>query len=354
MCRTLYGYFIVRHSITEGESLFGLAVEKVRGLGKTAVLGKLLARQSAFAYRAGFVDKAKTLLSEAVDIAETHQDGQEIAFALARLADTYRAANELDIAESFAQRSLTLSRQLDDPQSLAGALITLGAVYHATLEFEKSRPLNEESLAIYRTINDNYGIYTTSNNLGVDSENLGFPDDADEYYQFAIEAARKLGDSDSEAVSRFNMGHNSRDINTGIVHMQKSLMLFQQGGQPNLIAYVTVHLGVCYLRQGNHSEAWQCARHGLKKALDFSLQSVIAYGLFLAVKLLYEEGEMETAVSIIHALHNHPMVNAHLEKEIEAWLDEHPAPEHDTNDQHKALEEWANIVLAYHLPNKSD
>ncbi|MCP4416704.1 MAG: AAA family ATPase, partial [Chloroflexi bacterium] len=351
MCKTLYGCFIVCQSIIEGESLFGLAVEKIRTLGETAVLGKMLARQGAFAYRAGFFDKAKTLLAEALHIAKTHHHEQEVAFALARLADAHRLANELDLAESFAQQCLTLSRQLDDPQSLAGALITLGAVYHGRLEFEKSRPLNEESLVIYRTINDNFGIYTASNNLGVDFQNLGQPDVADKYYQFAIEAARTLGDTDSEAVSYFNMGDNSQDSKIEIAHIQKSLELFQQGGQLYLIAYVMVQLGEGHLRQGSRSEAWQYARGGLQKSIGYSWEPVIADGLFLAAKLLYEDGEGKTAVSIIHALHSHPMAKAHLIKKIKGWLDKHsvihPSPEHDTDSQQNSLETWAKKVLAY-------
>jgi predicted ATPase/DNA-binding SARP family transcriptional activator len=350
MCKTLYGCFIVRQSIIEGESLFGLAVKMVRSLGETAVLGKLLARQGAFAYRVGFLDKAKTLLTEALHIAETYHHEEEIAFALARLADTHRLANELDAAESYAQRSLTLSRQLNSPQTLAGALITLGAIYHGTLEFEKSRPLNEESLTIYRSINDNYGIYTASNNLGIDFQQLGQPDVANEYYLYAIEAARTLGDLDSEAVSYFNMGDNSGDIKTGIAYIQKSLALLQQGGQSHTIAYVTVQLGEHYLRQGSRLEAWQCAQQGLQKAVDFVLKPVIAYGLFLAAKLLYEDGEGETAVSIIHLLHNHPTSKAYLKKQIGSWLAEHPAasppPKRDT-DEAKTPEAWANVVLTH-------
>ncbi|MCP4419400.1 MAG: hypothetical protein GY805_22530, partial [Chloroflexi bacterium] len=74
-------------------------------------------------------------------------------------------------------------------------------------------------------------------------------------------------------------------------------------------------------------------------------------GLFLAAKLLYEDGEGKTAVSIIHALHSHPMAKAHLIKKIKGWLDKHsvihPSPEHDTDSQHNSLETWAKKVLAY-------
>jgi predicted ATPase/DNA-binding SARP family transcriptional activator len=356
MCKTLYGCFIMRQFLSEGERWFELAVEKVRILGETAVLGKLLARQSAFAYRAGYIDKAKTLLSEALHIAETYHQKEEIAFALARLADVHRLTNELDAAEAYAQQSLTLSRQLDDPQTLAGALITLGAVYHGTLEYERSRPLNEESLALYRAINDNFGIYTASNNLGIDFQQLGQPDVADKYYQYAIEAARMLGDLDSEAVSYFNMGDNSQNIEAKIANIQKSLSLFRQGGQPYFIAYVTVQLGECHLRQGNRSGAWQCTRQGLQKAVDFSWSPIIADGLFLAAKLLYEDGAKETAVSIIHLLHNHPTSKAYLKKQIGSWLSEHastpPLPKRDT-DEPKTPEAWANVVLTNTAANHS-
>jgi len=186
MLPSLYHFHETRGWFEEGEATFGKAARrfssKTRTDEQTLLLGRLLARQGAFAHRLGHYQQATHVLQESLSILRSTNAGEELAFTLSFMADLARSLGKYEVSRQLCQQSLALFREVDDKWGIAGELHNLGVAAYHLGDFDQARDYYYDSLARSRQLDDPYGIVTSLIGIGVLAHDLEDYQQAEQLY----------------------------------------------------------------------------------------------------------------------------------------------------------------------------
>ncbi|HET8985886.1 MAG TPA: tetratricopeptide repeat protein, partial [Trueperaceae bacterium] len=186
------------------------AVATCRGIGENAELVQvLLALGGNALWHLGEYDEAKTMLREALDLAQTAGDGRATARALHGLANISLYRGEPD-AEELYQRSLAIRRDVGDELGVANSLNNLGIIAANGGDSTKGEDLFRQSLAIRRRLGDVSGVAVVVNNLGYMAAERGDRATARRLFDQSLDLRRELGDRLGMAVSLNNLADLAR------------------------------------------------------------------------------------------------------------------------------------------------
>lgn len=217
-----------------------------RGIGDDAELVQvLLALGGNALWHLGEYDAAKTLLREALDLAQAAGDGRATARALHGLANISLYRGESGEAEQQYQQSLAIRRDVGDELGVANSLNNLGIIAANGGDGAKGEDLFRQSLAIRRRLGDVSGVAVVVNNLGYMAAERDDLSTARRLFDQSLDLRRELGDRLGMAVSLNNLADLARresdtTLATGLY--RQSLRLAHEAGNRREAATALVGL----------------------------------------------------------------------------------------------------------------
>ena len=209
-------------------------VATCRGIGDTEELVlTLLALGGNSLWNLGEYDEARTLLAEALELAEGTSDGRATARALHGLGNIALYRGEAEEASTLYHRSLALRRAIGDELGVANSLNNLGIIAANGGDGSGAEDLFRQSLAIRRRLGDVAGVAVVINNLGYMAAERGELASARRLFHQSLDLRRDLGDRLGMAVSLNNLADVARresDISTATEYYQQSLRLAHETG----------------------------------------------------------------------------------------------------------------------------
>lgn len=193
---------------------------------------EVLYQRSAFLYRTGKGDEARSLLERALGIIRTttHNTFQEIR-ALLLLSGIACAESRPDEAKGYASQALALAKAGGMENLTTLGLIELGGAFILKRQF----------------------------------------DDAEKYLKQALEFAEKYKSSFNEARAHFELGRmyiQKEGLDEGLFHLERALEFYRRVGLAKEIIEILLLKGRGTLLKGNHEAAFRI----LEEASEFSKQ----------------------------------------------------------------------------------
>jgi putative nucleotidyltransferase with HDIG domain len=167
---------------------------------------ELLERAAACERRGGLGEAS--MLYEQV-IARQDLGPAELSVALRKRGSIHRRRHELDRARTLLQQACDVAASTDDATLLAESLNSLAMLHFASCEWEQARQLLNEALAAGST---DQGLHARiEQNLGIMANVEGELDVALDHYHRSLSGFRAAGDTQGCAVAYHNIGMNSAD-----------------------------------------------------------------------------------------------------------------------------------------------
>jgi predicted ATPase/DNA-binding SARP family transcriptional activator len=204
MLEPLFVLFDRRGEYEEAARTFGRAAARCHG-SRPALRARLLARQGALSLRAGRLDVARALLSQALDAARAAGEVTESAFILDRMGVALYQLGRFEEAMACQEESLKLRRGVGDRAGVATSLNNLGSLAYATGAYADAVHRFTESLRLHEELCDEPGTILSLHNLAYTELMLGRPDDAWPRFEAALERARATGSGALVARSLCNL-----------------------------------------------------------------------------------------------------------------------------------------------------
>jgi predicted ATPase/DNA-binding SARP family transcriptional activator len=218
----LFVVFDRRGEYEEAARAFGRAVARCPG-SRPALKARLLARQGALSLRAGRLDVAQELLSQALEAARAAGEVTDSAFILDRMGVALYQLGRFEEATACQEESLSLRRGVGDRTGVATSLNNLGSLAYATGSYVDAVDRFTESMRLYEELCDEPGTILSLHNLAYTELMLGRTDDAWPRFEAALERARATGSGPLIARSLCNLasaaqalGH-SEDARDGFI-----------------------------------------------------------------------------------------------------------------------------------------
>ena len=156
-------------------------------------------------WRQGALDEARTLLDEALALAEQHGNQVEAAQALLNLGTIAYFTGDPVTAQTRWKGSLATYKALGNQRRQARCLSNLVATAHGLGDMLGARAYSMEALAIYRAISDRRGESDALCNLAGMARELGDLDTARSSYEEALALYRAIGDQGGQALVLNNL-----------------------------------------------------------------------------------------------------------------------------------------------------
>ncbi|MCK4757240.1 MAG: tetratricopeptide repeat protein, partial [Thermoplasmata archaeon] len=198
----------VRTSKGEFEgSLEVLAEAKELAEVDTAEYGRIIFAEGYSYLRKGDYDKAMSLSSEAVNIAEkAGTDKKDIGKALRAIGMIYHSKGDYDTALQYFEKSLAVMEEIGEEYGIASVLNNIGVVYKIKGELDKALEFYERSLEIKERIGDKQGVAMSLGNIGNVHWNRGDMERALESHERSLEIKEKVGDEHGMSTTLNNLG----------------------------------------------------------------------------------------------------------------------------------------------------
>ena len=235
----LYWFYEMRTRFVEGETAFGLAAQALRRLpaARPALLGRVLARQGAFAIMAEDYAAAEKVLSEASTLARSSEDLAEVAFVLNRQGQLEERQGKWRAAIAILEQSLHLSERIGDERSMAETLFEMANVYSAGVGgWHKVFELEQRTLELSRKLKLSQQTAYALEGLGTCLLFLGRYAEAKAYYEESLPMFRELGDWLGYAKALNGLGGTIAESDptqwrTGVQYQAESIVLLRKLGQ---------------------------------------------------------------------------------------------------------------------------
>lgn len=313
MLPSLYYFYETRGWFEEGEIAFTMATNQIASDPlsdeQSLLLGRLFARQGAFAHRLGHYQKAAKALEASLSMLRDTRARDELAFTLSFMADLARSLGEYEESRQFCQESLTIFKEVNDRWGIAGELHNLGVAAYHLGEFDNALNYYNESLTRSRELDDPYGIVTSLIGIGALSQDLGNYEEAERLYVESLARSETLDDRYGAAASLINLGrvyYLTGDLKTGKQHCQTGLEICRDLGDRWGIAAALINLGdiACRLESFQESRAYfKEALHIVTGLKSEPLAIEILVGM---AALLADTGNEEVALELLMPVLNHP------------------------------------------------
>jgi predicted ATPase/DNA-binding SARP family transcriptional activator/Tfp pilus assembly protein PilF len=211
MSEPLFVLFDRRGDYEDAACAFGRAVAGCPEF-RPALRARLLARQGALSLRAGRLDMAQALLTEALDLARAAGEVTESAFILDRLGVALYQLGHFEEARARQEESLVLRRGIGDRAGVATSLNNLGSLAYAMGAYADAVQRFTESLRLYDELIDEPGAILSLHNLGCTELMLGRTDDASARFEAALQRAQATGSGELVARSLCNLANASHAL----------------------------------------------------------------------------------------------------------------------------------------------
>jgi predicted ATPase/two-component SAPR family response regulator/Tfp pilus assembly protein PilF len=243
----------------EGEVFFGRAAQALRGTvqgtAHEIILGRLLARQGAFARYLSEYDQANRLLKQALAILG---DGTDAAFSLNYLGEVARLQCKYEQAQAHHQAAKALCEQNGDAWEMALCLSGLGSVAYRQGAYERAMAYYRQGLAIRQELGDQRGVGHSLNDLGVTTYRMGDYEQAHHLLSESLAVRQGFKDYSNIPPTLNNLGliadvlgqyEKAKEL------YQQSLVIRRETGERWGIALGLNNLGVVSHRLGEYEEA---------------------------------------------------------------------------------------------------
>jgi predicted ATPase/DNA-binding CsgD family transcriptional regulator len=306
MLPSLYFFHETRGWFEEGEVTFGKAAEcftfETRTDQQTLLLGRLLARQGAFAHRLGHYKKAAQVLEASLSILRGTSAHEELAFTISFMADLSRSLGNYDASMQLCLKSLALFYEVDDKWGIAGELHNLGVAAYHLGDFGEASNYYNESLTRSRELDDPYGIVTSLIGIGALAQDQGNYEEAERLYAESLSISEALVDRYGIAASLINLGrvyYLTGDLQTGKQRCQKGLEICKELGDRWGIAAALINLGdiSCGLENFQDSKAY--FREALQIVTEMNSESLAIEIMVGMSALLMATGHEESALDLL-------------------------------------------------------
>jgi predicted ATPase/DNA-binding SARP family transcriptional activator len=229
MLEPLFVLFDRRGDYEEAAGAFGRAADRCPG-SRPALRARLLARQGAMWLRAGRVDVARALLSQALDAAGVAGEVTESAFILDRLGVALYQSGRFEEALACQGESLKLRRGVGDRAGVATSLNNLGSLAYAMGAYTDAMHRFTESLRLHEELVDEPGSILSLHNLAYTELMLGRLDDAWARFDGALERARATGSNALVARSLCNLANATHALGRSVDARDRYLEALQVAG----------------------------------------------------------------------------------------------------------------------------
>lgn len=360
----LYRLWEARGWIHEGRELFRSAAEAMAPDGphpprdpeRRRLLGRLIARQGAFAELCDDFDQAGTLLQRARQLLRTDEDPAELAFALASLSFVARAEGRFEQGHALAQESLDLYRSAGDTLGMAGALNSLGVHHYLLGEYDEAKRCYRESLAAYRAGGEARAGWKPLNNLAGVAMAERDHAEARRLLEAALENQRARQSPRGVANALQNLGLvacRSGDYDQADRWVEEGNALARDMGFRGLVAHGLSTQGNIRMGRGDYAGALQAHHRAMRTACDVGdLPLALAVIIDLA-RLHADRGHRDQALRLLRIARNHPACDQDSRRDadtLRADLGDDPQPDDDLQpahlDSHQLRDAVAEIIAS--------
>ncbi|MBI1797600.1 MAG: tetratricopeptide repeat protein [Candidatus Eisenbacteria bacterium] len=226
--------------------------ELLRAIGRTQYLtGKPVEAQKTYD---GAIAQYQALETQA----RAAGDELAVARALRQLAKLYFFRGDLDRSRTVIEEAIRLAEAHGDDALRAASLNNLAGVHYQRGELEEALGCHHRVLAIRERLGDEEGLGQTHKNIGIIEYRLGELRDAAIHLEEALTTYRKIADRRGEAVTLRHLGnlHYERgDHAAAQGHWESSLSLCRELGSNQDLSACLNNLGVLHLEQGRYATA---------------------------------------------------------------------------------------------------
>jgi predicted ATPase/DNA-binding SARP family transcriptional activator/Tfp pilus assembly protein PilF len=279
--------------LQEGETLIGLAVERMQALVAEAdqpprnlriILSRLLAEQACFLNRRGMYDRAIAAAQASVDLA-AQADGlsaQSQAKAYLQWGRALLRQGQFEAARAMLEQTLTLAQAASLREVEMDCLRSLGNVSHGQSDYASAGNYYEQALSMSREISDRWGESAALANLGLVSNQQGNYVGARAYYEQALDISCAIGDRWGETLALINLGYvfnQQGDYVKARVYYRQTLRLARETGDRQNESMALACLGLLSHHLGDDGAARDYARQALRIAREIGDRYVQGYAL---------------------------------------------------------------------------
>ncbi|MCW2974895.1 MAG: repeat-containing protein [Actinomycetia bacterium] len=161
-------------------------------------------------------------------------------------------------ARTRYEESLTIRRRLGDRKMMASVLSNLGVVAEYEGDYEASRSLHEQALGLRTDLGDRWAIAVSMTNLGMIAVLQERYEQARERFDEAMRLNREVGDSWMVAISHNNLGNANRglgDFAAAREHYAESLRAYREYDDQWALAFLLEDIAMLAALEGRPEPA---------------------------------------------------------------------------------------------------
>jgi predicted ATPase/class 3 adenylate cyclase len=174
--------------------------------------------------------------------------------------------NNLDLAKLYLEEDLAFRKGIGDKVGAANTLRWLGEFAFLLDDWEKAKILYNESQDLFLQAKSIYDYLYLLLAMGYIEHSQGNYDQAAQYYQSALDLARKRGEITAIYQAAFSLGYLAiiqRNYTEAAIIYERNLELMRKHDHPAYIAFSLVDLGYLAWEQGDYKGAEQKFDEGL-------------------------------------------------------------------------------------------
>ncbi len=208
--------------------------------------------------RTGDYDKAMELLSDALELAKSIGDKDEIAEVGHNLGTVEWYRGNYGKALEYLEDALEIRKKLDDNRGVARTATNIGIVYSSRGDPKDALTYLEQALTSFEKIGDKLNLALVYNNMGMAYFKLGKLDEALKYFEDSLELFQRVGDKGSTATALNNLGlviQEMGKLQQSMEYHERSLDIRRLIGDKQGIAMSLYNLGKVYMEKSMYELA---------------------------------------------------------------------------------------------------
>ncbi|MCW5848785.1 MAG: tetratricopeptide repeat protein [Anaerolineae bacterium] len=302
------GFFQQGLIACEGED--ATTAEERRILG-----GRILARQGMCYFHLGHLEKAKSVLQQALARLQPTDLRLETAYVLYYLGLVVSQMGEYALARQHLQGSLALAKRSNDRWAVARALMALADVTQTPEEAQVARQYLQESVTLFRELGDRRYIAASLSELGVVLAGQGDIAAGDALLEESFVLSCEDNNRQGMALAQSSLGYLDylrQNYPAAQHHFEQALDLAREVGDHNETAKILDSLGDLALKAGDALTAERLFHASLKTAMEHQAVPLVLTGLIRLAYLEAQRGNKELALELLAV----PLSHAATEKEL--------------------------------------
>lgn len=247
--------------------------------------------------------KAKTYISEAIELSSQIGNNKYKVIALNELADLLNGQAQNDSAIALYEDALELASKIKYHNGMGVSFIGLGNTYLSKGNIKKAKEYHMRNIEFAETIGDKDGAASSYNNLGNIYNETGEYAKAMEHYTLASKKNIEAGNEKNAGIAMANIGLIHQKLNNyeeAITYYVKSDSLFKKFNFTPGRVFVLKNLGVVTKNQGNLNSALEYYDTALETYNTMGLRREAGQVHDNIGNIFFEKGEYDKAVKNYH------------------------------------------------------